>query len=317
MDWLLSGEPWIEYRARLDLLGQAEDDAGVRAARRAMLADARVRALVAGLAGWPGEVLASHKSASQPFHRLAFLADLGLRKGDPGIDAVAAAVMAHPSEEGPFALTMNVSAGHGGTGVDTWSWALCDAPVLLYALVRFGYGDEPSVRAAIAHVAGLVCDNGWPCATSAALKFRGPGRKDDPCPYATLVMLKLLSELEDCRDGPACRAGAEALLGLWERSLDRHPYIFYMGNDFRKLKLPFVWYDIVHVLEVLTRFPWLRKDARLLDMAAVLRAKADQDDSFTPESVWTWWKDWEFGQKKVPSRWLTLAARRILGRLEG
>jgi len=30
------------------------------------------------------------------------------------------------------------------------------------------------------------------------------------------------------------------------------------------------------------------------------------------ESVWTAWKDWEFGQKKEPSRWLTLSAWRII-----
>ncbi len=30
IDWLLKGEPWVEYRARLDLLGQSEDDPQVR-----------------------------------------------------------------------------------------------------------------------------------------------------------------------------------------------------------------------------------------------------------------------------------------------
>jgi len=31
--------------------------------------------------------------------------------------------------------------------------------------------------------------------------------------------------------------------------------------------------------------------------------------------VWTAWKEWEFGQKKAPSRWLSLMAWRILGRV--
>ncbi len=30
IDWLLKGEPWVEYRARLDLLGQSEDDPQVK-----------------------------------------------------------------------------------------------------------------------------------------------------------------------------------------------------------------------------------------------------------------------------------------------
>ena len=41
-----------------------------------------------------------------------------------------------------------------------------------------------------------------------------------------------------------------------------------MGTDFRKLKVPFVWYDLMHVLDVLSRFPWLIRMTRLLDMLA-------------------------------------------------
>ena len=160
-------------------------------------------------------------------------------------------------------------------------------------------------------------DNGWPCVVSKELgSFRGPGRKDDPCPFATLAMLKALAEFEDLRDGPECRAGAEALLALWADSRSRHPYQFYMGTDFRKLKAPFVWYDLLHVLDVLSRFPWLAGDSRLLDMVDVLAGKMDAQGRFTAESVWTWWKDWEFGQKREPSRWVTLLAWRIL-RLRG
>ncbi|PKN31800.1 MAG: hypothetical protein CVU63_22050 [Deltaproteobacteria bacterium HGW-Deltaproteobacteria-20] len=116
---------------------------------------------------------------------------------------------------------------------------------------------------------------------------------------------------DDLRAGPACRAGAEVLLSLWRDSRERHPYMFFMGTDFRKLKAPLVWYDLLHVLDVLSRFPWLRGDGRLASMADVLRAKADDGGRFTPESVWMPWRDWEFGQKREPSRWVTLLAWRI------
>jgi hypothetical protein len=316
VDWLLDGEPWVEYRTRLDLLGQPEDGTRVIAARRAMLEDARVRSLVAGLSGWPGMVIASHKSAGQPFHKLTFLADLGLRAGDPGVDRIVERILAHQSDEGPFQLSMDIPEYHGGTGREQWAWALCDAPLVIYALVKLGLGDEPRVRRAVDYLAGLVRDNGWPCAVSKELgKFRGPGRKEDPCPFANLAMLKALAESEAWRDSDACRAGAEALLGLWQASLTQHPYMFYMGKDFRKLKVPFVWYDLMHVLEVLSRFAWLREDARLHDMLGILESKADERGCFTNESAWTAWKDWEFGYKKAPSRWLTLLAWRIIGRL--
>ena len=167
------------------------------------------------------------------------------------------------------------------------------------------------------YLTSLVRDNGWHCVVSKELgSFRGPGKKEDPCPFATLAMLKLLSVVEDLRDSPAARQGVESLLSLWEHSQTRHPYIFYMGDDFRKLKVPFIWYDLVHVLDVLSRFAWVKSDPRFQDMLSVLTTKMDPDGHFTLDSAWQAWKDWEFGQKKVPSRWLTLVAWRILQRVE-
>ena len=317
IDWLLEGEPWIAYRTRRDLLGQSEKDPQIRSARKSMLADPKVQKLVLELTNWPGTVISSHKSAGQPFHKLTFLADLGLSSRDPGIDILVARIMDHQSPEGPFQLPINIGTGYGGSGQDQWGWALCDAPLIVYALIKFGLGKDPGVRKAIDYLARLIRDNGWPCAVSKELgNFRGPGRKDDPCPYANLAMLKCLSVDGDLRDSLACRIAAETLLSLWSESMTRHPYIFYMGTDFRKLKVPFVWYDLMHVLEILSRFPWLREDPRLLDMLGIMKSKMNQDGQFSLESVWTAWKEWEFGQKKIPSRWLTLSAWRVIYRIE-
>lgn len=317
IDWLLEGEPWVEYRTRLDLLGQMESDPQVKSARQAMLVNAQVQNLVGELAGWPGTVFSSHKSAGQPFHKLTFIADLGLKAGDPGMDKIIARILEHQSSEGPFQLPTNIPVHFGGTGQDQWAWALCDAPLIVYALAKFGLMDDPRVKAATSHLVGLVYENGWPCAVSKELgKFRGPGRKDDPCPFANLAMLKALSIMEEWCDSPECHTGAETLLNLWSESSQEHPYMFYMGTDFRKLKVPLVWYDLIHVLDVLSRFPWLQGDVRLVNMLEVLKNKANQQGRFTLESIWTAWKDWEFGQKKQPSRWLTLIAWRILARVK-
>ena len=317
IDWLLEGEPFVEYRTRLDLLGQPGEDPAVRSARASMLADPRLQGLVNDLTAWPGKVIASHKSSSQPFHRLTFIADLGLNTGDHDVDRIISAILEHRSDEGPFQLPMNVAKHYGGTGTENWAWALCDAPLLVYALAKLGLSEDGAVRAAIDYLNALVRDNGWPCVVSKELgTFRGPGRKDDPCPFATLAMLKALAEFDDLRDAPACRMGAEALLTLWSESEKRHPYMFYMGTDFRKLKAPFVWYDLLHVLEVLSKFPSLADDPRLQDMLDVLLRKADPQGRFVPESVWAPWRDWEFGQKREPSRWITLLAWRIVERID-
>jgi hypothetical protein len=315
-DWLLAGPGWVRYRTRLDLMGLPESDKDIKAARKEMLADPRARALVAELSGWPGSVLTSHKSAGHPVHKLVFLADLGLRQEDSIMGGIIKKVMAHPAETGPFRALVNVPTHFGGTGRDEWAWSLCDAPLLLYALCRFGLRDDKRVRKGIEHLVTLVRGNGWPCAVSPELgKFRGPGRKDDPCPYATLIMLQLLAEVPEFRDSPPARAGAEALLSLWAASKERHPYMFFMGTDFRKLKAPLVWYDVLHVLDVLARLPWLGRDRRLKEMAGAVTAKADKLGRYTPESVWKAWEGWEFGQKREPSRWLTYVALRVRQRV--
>jgi hypothetical protein len=317
IDWLLQGEPWVVYRTRRDLLGQPEQHPQVRQAREAMLADPLVQGLIVELSGWPGTVIASHKSAGQPFHKLTFLADLGIKASDPGIETIIARILAHQSSEGPFQLPTNIPTHFGGTGEDTWAWALCDAPLTVYALTQFGLQGHPGVMAAASHLEALVRHNGWPCVVSKELgKFRGPGRKDDPCPFATLAMLKAFSAWAGDMDRHACHTGAEVLLNLWSESLIQHPYMFYMGTDFRKLKVPFVWYDLLHVLDVLSRFAWLKQDPRLRAMLHIMQAKADSQGRFTNESIWTAWKEWEFGQKKTPSRWLTLMAWRVQQRVE-
>jgi hypothetical protein len=318
VNWLLEGEPFVEYRTRLDLLRQPSNDAPVRVVREAMLADPRLAVLLDELAEWPGTVIASHKSASQPFHRLTFIADLGLEATDDAVRPVIARILEHQSDEGPFQLSMNIARHYGGTGVETWAWALCDAPLVVYALAKMGLSQDRSVRAAIHHLRGLICENGWPCAVSRELGgFRGPGRKADPCLFANLAMLKALTQFDDLVDTPESRVGTDTLLTLWSESRTRHPYMFHMGTDFRKVKAPLIWYDLLHVLDVLSRFPWVIDDSRLRDMLGVLVGKADDLGRFTAESVWTPWRDWEFGQKREPSRWATLLTWRIIQRVEG
>ena len=316
IEWLLQGDSWIEYRTRVDLLEQVETDPQVITARKAMLADAKIRSLLTELTDWPGTVLNSHKSASQPFHKLAFLADLGLRISDPPIKKIANKVMEHQSKQGPFQLTTNIPSHFGGSGKDTWAWALCDAPVIVAALSQMGLSEDKRVQTAINYLDGLIRDNGWPCAVSPELgKFRGPGRKDDPCPYATLVMLKVLAQIPELQEGKSAKIGVETLLSLWDESKERHPYMFFMGTDFRKLKAPLFWYDILHVLDVLSHFKWARKDKRFKAMLKIVESKADSDGRYVPESIWTAWKDWDFGQKKIPSKGLTLFVQRILKRI--
>jgi hypothetical protein len=193
---------------------------------------------------------------------------------------------------------------------------LCDAPTLLYSLASFGLGADPRLQQAAAHLAALVAGNGWRCACAPELgKFRGPGRKDDPCPVANLYALKALSLFPEWRASPPVQAGAEMLLSHWEQRREKKYYLFGMGTDFLKPKYPFVWYDLLHVVEVLSRMPFIHADPRFRELLAALTAQANADGRYTAASMYQSWKGWSFADKKSPSPWLTLLVLRIQKRL--
>ena len=315
-DWLLSEQPWVAYRTRRDLLKQPEDAPEVQQARQATLDHPQIKLLLEELSEWPGGILKSHKTAGHLLHKLTFIADLGFTAEDDGISKIISRIYEHPSEEGLFQVLVNINPKYGGTGKDQFAWMLCDAPLVLYALTRFGLGGRDEIQKATTYLAGLVRENGWPCVVTPELgKFRGPGRKSDPCPYANLLMLKLLAQFPAYHSSASVKRGVETLLSLWEQREERRPYLFAMGSGFRKLKAPLIWYDILHVVDVLTQIPWARQDKRLLEMVEIIESKADENGMFTAESVWRAWKDWDFGQKRKPSPWITLIAHRILMRV--
>lgn len=317
IQWLLeSGEPWTRYRTLVDLLDRPEDDPEVQVARAEMLAHPQVQEMMAEAATWPGYALKRHNDANHPIYKFSTLADFGVRASDAGMADGIEAVMAHQSPEGAFQIPMNIPESRGGTGEDTWTWMLCDAPTLLYALLAVGLGDDPHVKRAVDHLVGLVDDNGWRCVAAPELgKFRGPGRKDDPCPIVNVYALKALAQVPELLDSPTAHTGAEMLLGHWEHQTERKIYLFGIGSDFRKLKYPFVWYDVLHVADVLSRFPFAHTDSRFREMMEAITTQADEQGRYTTGSMYRAWKGWSFADKRNPSPWLTFLVLRVQRRM--
>ena len=313
-DWLLdSDEPWTRYRTLVDLLGRPVGDPDAVAARADMVAHPQVQGLIEGAAAWTTTPLKRHNDASHPIYLLSTLADFGLRADDPGIETTVAAVLARQSAEGPFQTLLQVPERYGGSGEDTWSWMACDSPTVLHTLLALGAlnPDDERVQRAAWHLEMLADENGWRCRVADEFGgFRGPGRVADPCPIANVYALRALSLIPAHRESAAVQAGIEALLGHWERQTERKLYLFGIGTDFRKLKYPFVWYDILHVVDVLSQFPRVRDDGRYREMAATIVAQADTEGRYTAGSMYRAWKGWSFADKKRPSPWLTLLALR-------
>ena len=206
-----SAEPWTRYRTLRDLLGRPKDDAEVVAARAVLLAHPQVQSLIAQAATWPGRPILRHHDASHPIYALSTLADFGLTAADPGLDRAAAAVLDHRLADGALQSVLTVAPAFGGTGGGTSGVGpSCDAPTLLYALWALGLGAEPTVQAAVEHLVNAADEVDWRRRCGPELgKFRGPGRKADPCPIANVCALKGQSRVPELRDSPATRRGAE------------------------------------------------------------------------------------------------------------
>ncbi len=314
LDWLLaSDEPWTRYCTFLNLLGLPPDDADVCRARTEMLAHPLIAGLIADVRAWPGYPLARHNDAAHPIHKLGVLLDFGLIARDPGMAETLAAICAHPSSQGSLQTMIRMEWHASSTRGDFWTWMACDAPLLLHAVIGIGGRDQPAAPPALDHLLNLTRGDGWRCAVAPELgRFHGPGRKDDPCPIATLYALQALSLCPDLLDHPAARVGVEMLLYHWEQRRERKFFLFAMGTDFAKLKYPSAWYDLLHVVDVLAHFPLARADVRFREMLAVLAGQADSQGRYTASSMYQAWKAWSFADKKKPSPWLTYRVLRTL-----
>ena len=317
IDWILAGdEPWTRYRALRDIAGRAEADPETMAARTAMVEHSAVTGLLDQAAGWPGYPLKRHNDAAHPLYAIATLADFGLSRHDAGVGSIAESVLEHFDGQGFETLLWLPKFLTKEEDTEEWSWMLCDSPTLLYALLSFGYDDQPDVQAALDALVDRVADNGWRCGAADSIpEFGGPGRKNDTCPIATVYSLKALSRVPHRYESSAVAAGVEALLSHWEHQRDYKLKMFGIGTDFRKLKYPFVWYDILHVADVVSRYPQARHDPRLHEMIAEIEAQADENGRYTAGSMYRAWKDWSFADKKQPSPWLTMLVLRIQTRV--
>jgi hypothetical protein len=310
---LENGETWLQYTARINILKENKEDLTYLKIRT--LSDSKIKAYLNDITNYHNIPVNNHKNSDLPIHKLLFLLDIGFDTGIPEIKTAIDKIMENKDSNGIYQSLTNIPKHFGGSGEDTFGWCLCDAPLLLLALFKAGIDYEKHIKQGVDHLVNFHQDYGFPCTVSQEFgKFRGPGRKDDPCPYASLIMLKLLSNIPEYSESSIVNETATALLSLWENSLERHPYMFYMGTDFRKLKAPAMWYDLVSVMDVLSRIESVKSDTRFIEMISLIKSKEDNNGLFTPEAVFQKFKGWDFGQKKNPSPYLTYLCRRILER---
>jgi hypothetical protein len=120
-----------------------------------------------------------------------------------------------------------------------------------------------------------------------------------------LNVLMLLGQYEEFRTDPRFNGAIDLLLSHWSRRKEPwRPYGYGMGSDFSKLRYPAVKYGILRVLDVLSLYPHAVQSMDFKDMLNFVLKKSKNGRYFA-ESVSRSYAEFDFGQTKEPSRWIT------------
>ncbi|MSP13789.1 MAG: hypothetical protein EXR62_12645 [Chloroflexi bacterium] len=311
LNWLLSAsEPWVVYNTQLDLVGADPTAAATQVAYEALRNHPAVVKMIDSLADWPpAKPLSRAYDPKDTIWKLATLGDFGLRRDDERIAAIAEKVFVAQAEEGGFL--------HGGFD-HTKSWHtrpyICISHVITYALARFGSLEDARLQHAYDHIiAWQRLDGGW---HPNKLNLPGNERETDPsCPFGTLNVLRALVAHPDLRQTLAAQRAANYLLTCWERRAEPfRPVGFGIGSTWDKVQYPFVQYQLLKMADTLAQIPNIRQDQRLRQIIERLKEKQSSAGPWLAESTNKPYEDFDFGQKKFTSPWISFLALRAIHR---
>ncbi|UCG92581.1 MAG: terpene cyclase/mutase family protein [candidate division WOR-3 bacterium] len=309
IDWLLSGEPFVQYRTLIDLLGKRESDGEVIEVKRHMSKHPLIREIFDkqnkdGYWGTPRDIFMWWPKKDTTFWLLGILADFGFTAEDRRVVRACEYVFSTQHPSGGFGCAPPLKPYDCFTGIMTET------------LAKLGYGNDARLKRAYEWLMQRQrVDGGFWCKNTG--QPGGPRQRESSCAFATLCVLGALVQDDKLKKRAIVQRSAEFLLRCWEN----RGLIKYAGHDsdigrgWEKLKYPFTDYRILKYLDVLSQCETVKKDPRMIAVMNMLIAKQDEHGRFSPESIHKAWSAFDFGQKEVPSRWITSFVYRIVKRI--
>jgi len=308
IDWLLEGEPFVKYHVMIDLLDKKNKDKEVDVIEKSIREHELVKRILdnqnkGGYWGTSTDIYTWWPRKDTTFWLLGVLADFGLRRDTKEIASACKYVFTTQFPCGGFGWAPPPTPGDCFTGI------------LIESLAKLDYISDPRLHNAYSWlVERQRLDGGFWCKNTG---LPGKPREQEPsCAFAALCVLGAISQNPELKNSKIAKRIVKFLLKCW----DKRGKIKYAGHDseigkgWEKLKYPFTDYRILKYLEILSQFDFARKDSRMSEMINILVSKQDKNGCFYAESIHNVWSDFDFGQKKLPSRWITLIAYRIIKR---
>lgn len=313
--WLLgSTEPYARWATLRDVVGLSLDDPSVQQAHALVIADENVRALVGELPARLTAAVADHHSPLFLPNRLNLLADMGVTHGDfPAVDALLEALTATQDRTGRFRPRATATSPQTHAGASP----RCEHNAVTEVLLRFGLGHDPRVAKAVARLSSDIRTgnqgHGW-CCTPEKRTLSGLTRKLDVCPQIDLEGVRAFAMLPAHQRPRTARDAARTPLEIWRRRPQERPYQFGHGYQFKTVRWPSFWYDVLGVVDAVGRFPelWNGPEAREEDRRAVAELAAcliayntDSQGRVKPRRVHRGYERFSFADKSAASPFAT------------
>lgn len=308
LNWLLDSNPWTNYLVRTEIFDEKLSVTERNEQISKIMADTHISRAVDDLNHYFPNIAKSHTDAKLSHYKLRMLSDFGLKKQD-GLEPIIDAVKER-RDGNLFAIRQHLPLKDADISSE-WNALPCDSPLLTYTLRKLGDRDSLLDTQTEILKEAWSSEKGWFC----HLPFvNGQFKKEQMgCPMAGLAALEVFSLDETLKESVFAQNAFRTLVYHYE--LGRSIYYFGRGKRFFTFKFPFVWYNALYMADVLSRFEFAKKHEVMNQLAGWIESGRPDDGKYRATSVYQEYRDWDFGNKKDASPWITFLCCRILKRL--
>ena len=311
-EWLLQSNPWTTYRTRLDLFDEPKDSPRVVQAKNQLLQHKKIVQLIAEASNWFPVSYTRHNDAKISHYKLRMLADFGLTVTDKNIHDIVIKATTHV-DNGLFSFRQELPEKGKGFAKpnpmsNEWHALPCDAPLITSILLSLGHKSDDVLQTIDIIKEKWSRAQGWFCHfffVESMFKKLQIG-----CPMTGLMALEVFSQIPELRESVYAQNAYEPI--RFHRDYGKSIYYFGRSKKFWTFKYPFVWYNALYLAFVLSRFEFLKQENLVKELIHWIIDSQDENGRFKPTSMFMIYKDWDFGNKKEPSPWMTYLCCRIL-----
>jgi hypothetical protein len=317
IDFLLESNAWTKYKTMTDILELSEDSKDILDAKRELLKDSGVKKIIKEVTDWMPKAATRNSDPTISYFKLRMLADFGLGADDDNALSIYKKATRH-TEDSIFACKGQIPSRpkkgekfvKPDPTADIWHISPCNSPMITYALLALGFRTD-EVMNSVDRLKDLWQDEiGWFCHFFfVESQFR---KEKAGCPIAGIMALEVFSQFDDLRESQCSKNAFKPI--QFHKEYGKTLYYFGRSKKFWTFKYPFVWYNGLYLADVLSRFAFLKSSLVREECIQWILRGQNERGRYKPTSVFLPYKNWDFGNKKDPSPWITFLCCRILKR---